>query len=148
MEKKSSVVEVLQELTEFVNDGREGYLHAAKESKNMQNQAFYEKLSKQRSAFADELNQVIRAQGGEAETSTTIKGKIYRQWMDLKATLTGSDENAIIGSNIHGEEWAQKAYKDALDNEELPENVKQLVQKQMTASQQALEELKQMKENK
>src|SRR5688572_32360706 len=97
----------------------------------MHNQAIYEKLSNQQSAFADELNQVIRAQGSEAEKSTTIKGKIYRQWMDLKATLTGSDESAIIGSNIHGEEWAQKAYKDALDHDELPENVRQIIQKQM-----------------
>jgi uncharacterized protein (TIGR02284 family) len=137
--------DVLQELTEFVNDRIEGYEYAAKESTNPVNQAYYRELSNQSRTFANELNSIISRHGGSTERDTTIKGKFYRQWMDLKATLTGADEDAIIGSNIYGEEWAQKAYDDALSSHELPQDVRQIVEKQKNASLATLERLRQMK---
>ncbi|MBC7922871.1 MAG: PA2169 family four-helix-bundle protein [Ferruginibacter sp.] len=139
------VVDILQELTEFVNDGKEGYEKAAKETKDAQNEAYYRSISLQRTNFAQELNQLIRTYGGEAETDTTLKGKVYRQWMDLKATFTGRDEGAILDSNIYGEEWAQKAYNDALENTNLPPDVRQVVEAQRKTSQEVYAQLNQMK---
>ena len=140
-----NVVDVLRELTEFVNDGKEGYERAAQESKNSHYQAYYRSLALQRANFAQELNQLITQYGGEIETDTTLKGKLYRQWMDVKAAFTGRDEEAIIGSNIYGEEWAQKAYNDALEDENLPADARILVERQRQASQEAYAELNQMK---
>ena len=34
--------------------------------------------------------------------------------MDAKAVVTGRDEKSILDSNIYGEEWAIKAYVEAL----------------------------------
>ncbi len=141
-----NIVDTLQELTEFVNDRIEGYERALKESKNAEFQAYYRKLSSQSADFANELNSYIRSYGGDPEKSTTIKGKFYRQWMDVKAAFTGADENAIIGSNIYGEEWALKAYDDALNSGTLPPEIRQAVDKQKAASLQAYNELSRMKE--
>ncbi len=141
-----NIVDTLQELTEFVNDRIEGYERALRESKNPEFQAYYRKLSSQSADFANELNSYIRSYGGDPEKSTTIKGKFYRQWMDVKAAITGTDENAIIGSNIYGEEWALKAYDDALNSGTLPPEIRQAVDKQKAASLQAYNELSRMKE--
>jgi uncharacterized protein (TIGR02284 family) len=139
------VVDVLRELTEFVNDGKEGYERAADESKNSEYKAFYRNLALQRANFSQELNQLISQYGGETETDTTLKGKLYRQWMDVKAAFTGRDEEAIIGSNIYGEEWAQKAYNDALADSHLPSEIRLVIERQRQASQEAYAQLNQMK---
>lgn len=141
----STIVDVLKELTEFVNDGREGYEKAAEESKNPGFITYYRQLASQRAGFANELNVLIRQYGGEAETDSTLKGKLYRQWMDIKAAFAGRDEEAVIGSNIYGEEWAQKAYNDALENTSLPPDVRQVVERQRQSSQDAYAQLNQMK---
>jgi uncharacterized protein (TIGR02284 family) len=140
-----NIVDTLQELTEFVNDRIEGYERAVEESKNPEFQSYYRKLASQSTDFSTELNTFIRSYGGDMERDTTIKGKFYRQWMDLKATFTGRDEEAIIGSNIYGEEWAIKAYKDALENGNLPPEIRQVVERQYQSSLETYNQLKQMK---
>lgn len=67
-----SIVETLRELTEFVNDGREGYERAANESKHSSHQSYYRKVASQHSGFADELNGLLRNYGGEPERDTTL----------------------------------------------------------------------------
>ncbi len=138
-------MEVLKELNEFVHDGLEGYERAAKESTDTLRQDVYRRFSQQRLAFANELNQIIQQHGGSPERDTTAKGKLYRQWMDFKATITGSNEEAILGSCIYGEEWAQKAYRDALDHE-LPAEVRGVILRQREASTDVLTYLHQLRE--
>lgn len=141
-------ISVLQELNQFVNDRIEGYKHAAEETKNPAHQSFYKDLIQESKSFASEINSTLSSMGGERQDSTTAKGKIYRGWMDVKATVTGRDEESIVESNIYGEEWAQKAYNDALDHKsELPQNVVQMVEKQKNSSLATCERLRQMKES-
>ncbi|QHL89109.1 PA2169 family four-helix-bundle protein [Nibribacter ruber] len=142
--ENQKIVAVLRELNEFVHDGMEGYERAAQESKDELRKDIYRKFSQQRLAFANELNMIIQRHGGSPERDTTMKGKLYRQWMDFKAALTGRDEDSILGSNIYGEEWAQKAYRDALDHE-LPYDVRGIILRQREASSEVLQRLHQMR---
>ncbi len=138
--------EVINELTQFVNDRIEGYKTAAKETRDPAHKAYYNELVTQSQQFSNELNGTLSRVGGETQHDTTIKGKFYRGWMDVKAGITGKDEEAIIESNLYGEEWAQKAYNDALEHKtELPQEVVQMVEKQKQASLATCEHLKQMK---
>ncbi len=143
--EKNTVVDVLQELTLFVNDGVEGYKHAAKEENHEAHKTFYSGLATQRERFSEELNQFIRSLGGTPEDGTTFKGKLYRQWMDLKAAATFKNDNAIIGSCIYGEEWAQKAFNNALEHDELPANMRTVIERQKQASLDAMRKLEEMK---
>lgn len=143
--QSENIVDSLKELTEFVNDGVTGYERAAKETKNPQFESFYQDLVQQRRSFANELNALIGRFGGTAETDTTLKGKFFRQWMDIKAAFTGSDERAILDSNLYGEEWAQKAFNDALENPDLPTDVRQLLERQRQLSIEAYRRQEQMK---
>jgi len=64
--------------------------------------------------------------------------------MDVKSAVTGKDEKAILDSNVYGEEWALKAYKEALDSGDLPQPVQQAVERQYQTSQQTYDKLKSM----
>lgn len=146
--KKSASTEpddtaTLRELLYFVNDRIEGYQRAVNESQDAQKRGYYKQLVSQSQRFANELNAYLRELGGGRETSTTLKGKLYRRWMDAKAAVTGSDEKAILGANIFGEEWALKAYEDALSSQSLTGELRQEVERQYAQSQKTYEELKQ-----
>ena len=137
----------LHELLYFVNDRIEGYRRAVEESKDTQLRSYYQQLVSQSQQFANQLNAYLSQQGGVRETGTTLKGKLYRGWMDAKAALTGRDEKAILGSNIYGEEWALKAYKEALDDQTLTGAMRRAVEHQYNQAQRTYQELKRLESN-
>jgi uncharacterized protein (TIGR02284 family) len=134
----------VHELLLFVNDRIEGYQRAVAESQDAELRGYYKQLVSQSQQFASHLNAHLREQGDEQETGTTLKGKLYRGWMDVKAAFTARDEKAILGSNVYGEEWALKAYEDALSNPELPGKLRQEIQHQYEQSQKTYQKLQKL----
>lgn len=140
--KATDQATTLDELLYFVNDRIEGYQRAVAESTDAQLRGYYKQLTSQSQQFATDLNTYLTREGGERENSTTLKGKLYRAWMDAKAAVTGRDEKTILGSNIYGEEWALKAYKDALADQTLTGPVRLAVERQYALSQKTYQQLK------
>jgi uncharacterized protein (TIGR02284 family) len=136
----------LDELLYFVNDRIEGYQRAVEESEDAQLRGYYKQLTSQSQQFATDLNTYLTREGGEREESTTLKGKLYRAWMDAKAAVTGRDEKTILGSNIYGEEWALKAYQEALADQTLTGTLRQAVARQYALSQRTYAQLKKLAE--
>jgi uncharacterized protein (TIGR02284 family) len=140
--RTKAAADTLQELLQFVNDRIAGYERAVAESQDAELRGYYKQLVSQSQQFATYLNTVLNQQSGRRETGTTLKGKLYRSWMDAKAALTGSDEKSILGSNIYGEEWALKAYQEALASQTLTGTLRQAVERQHTLSQHTYQHLK------
>jgi uncharacterized protein (TIGR02284 family) len=79
----------------------------------------------------NELSAEVRNLGGEVATGTTGSGKIYRVWMDIKATFTGHDRTSALESCEYGEDAAQEAYDDALATDaDLPVDIRQMITNQ------------------
>lgn len=129
METREITTTILNDLIQINNDRIAGYERAIGELK--------EKDSDLKSIFTDmiseskqnkaELAAEVTARGEEVDTDTTNSGKIYRVWMDIKATFTGHDRKSILASCEFGEDAAQKAYKMALEEDELPFNMNTLI---------------------
>ena len=78
---------------------------------------------------------------------TTTKGKIYRVWMDVKATFSGKDRKAILASCEFGEDAAQKAYDSALASDaDLPVEIRQLIMDQKTSLKKSHDRIKRMRD--
>jgi uncharacterized protein (TIGR02284 family) len=138
--------DTLHELLLFVNDRIEGYKKAVEESQDPELTGYYKQLVSQSQRFANELNNHLRQQGGEREEGTTVKGKIYRRFMEASAAVTGQSEKTILATNIHGEMWALKAYKEALSDRTLTGTLRQEVERQHTQSQETYDKLKRLAE--
>lgn len=134
----------LHELLLFVNDRIEGYKRAASESQDADLRNYYQQLAGQSRQFADRLNGYLRVQRSGEETGTTLKGKLYRAWMEAKAAVTGYSETAVLGSNVFGEEWALKAYEEALQDRTVSGSLRREVQRQYEQSQQTHHRLQQL----
>ncbi|HEX8325919.1 MAG TPA: PA2169 family four-helix-bundle protein [Hymenobacter sp.] len=142
--EKSNPVSTLHELLLFVNDRVEGYKRAAHESQDADLRNYYEQLAGQSRNFATRLNGYLRVQESEPETGTTLKGKLYRAWMETKAAVTGYNEKAVLGSNVYGEEWAIKAYKEALMDRSVTGSLRREVERQYEQSKQTYQRLQQL----
>ena len=94
------------------------------------------------------LTEHVRALGGEADSGSTTMGKLYRTWMDVKATFTGKDRKSIIASCEYGEDQAQKAYEEALASDaDMDTETRQLITSQKQTLKKSHDEIKMMRDN-
>jgi uncharacterized protein (TIGR02284 family) len=142
--KAKRAAKALDQLLLFVNDRIEGYKRAVAETKDAELKSYYQHLVGQSKEFASTLNGYLTKKGGERETGTTLKGKLYRKLMDAQAVVTARDEQAILAANIHGEQWAIKAYRKALRRKALKGDIRAAVAKQFAESQRTYNRLKQL----
>lgn len=133
MEKNEELIEVLNDLVRINNDRVEGYEKAIDETKDIDVdlKATFESMANQSRKYVNALTQEVVRLGGDVATDTTISGKVYRVWMDLKAAISGKDRESILGSCEYGEDVAQKAYQSALeDDATMTDEIRQLIAKQ------------------
>lgn len=136
MATNEKLVEVLNDLIEINNDRITGYEKAVDETKDIDVdlQAIFHKMADESRKYKAELTQAVSRLGGEPATGTTNSGKIYRIWMDVKATFTGHDRQAVLENCEFGEDAAQKAYKMALSSDaEMDAETRQLITSQQSS---------------
>lgn len=139
MSQNEKNTEVLNDLIRINNDRVDGYEKAADEAKDIDAdlKALFHKFASDSKQYAAELRQTVVSLGGDPAEDTTVSGKVYRVWMDLKAFVTGKDRTAILASCEYGEDAAQKAYNAALEEDDLTSEVRELVVRQKTTLRQA-----------
>ena len=133
MEKQEELVSVLNDLIQINNDRIVGYEKAAIESKDsdMDLKTMFTEMADQSRKYSAELTQEVGRLGGDASTDTTLSGKVYRVWMDLKAAISGKDRESILGSCEYGEDVAQRAYDAALESDAyMSTEIRQLISNQ------------------
>lgn len=136
MANNENLVEVLNDLIRINNDRIEGYKRAVKEAddSDVDLKAIFGRMEDESRQYVSELTREVVKLGGEPAEGTTASGKIYRAWMDVKATFTGSDRAALLASCEYGEDAAQKAYQEALTTDEaLTTEVRQLIANQQAS---------------
>lgn len=136
MERNSNLTEVLNDLIRINNDRTTGYAKAADNAReiDVDLRAIFDKMGDESREYARELADEVIRQGGEPATGTTASGKIYRAWMDVKATFTGKDRTSLLAACEFGEDAAQRAYQSALASDaEMPAEIRQLIATQKSA---------------
>ena len=142
-----SIASVLNSLIETCKDGQEGFRTAAENVKSTDFKELFSELSIQREQFAGELQRLVLGLGEEVETSGSFGGTLRRGWMDLKAAITGGDEHAILVECERGEDAAAVAeYRDALEHDELPSNVRHVIQQQYMSVQAAHDRVRDLRD--
>ncbi|MEP6712610.1 MAG: PA2169 family four-helix-bundle protein [Ferruginibacter sp.] len=133
METNEKLAEVLNDLIQINNDRITGYEKAAEETKDIDVdlQGIFHKMADESRKYKAELTNEVTRLGGEPAEGTTGMGKIYRVWMDVKATFSGHDRQSALDSCEFGEDAAQKAYRDALASDaEISAETRQLITSQ------------------
>ena len=138
--------ETLRDLIRINNDRVTGYSKAATQSDDQELQSLFSQLAQQSRQFAGELRSLVSDNDKNVTDETTTAGKIYRTWMDVKATFGGDDRHGILASCEFGEDAAQKAYKQALEDDDLTPDVRATVEMQKVTLRQAHDKIKMMRD--
>lgn len=145
MAQSEEIVEVLNDLVKINNDRIAGYERAIGESKELDVdlKAMFEGMIRETQQYKQELVEAIARRGGEVAQDTTISGKIYRAWMDVKAVFTGSDRKTILENCEFGEDAWRRAYEAALASDvEMDAETRQMITEHYTAETAAHELIK------
>lgn len=113
------IIDCLNNLVQINNDRIQGYLTASQETDQNDLKSVFSEMMTTSQECRRELVQEITKLGGTPVEGTTVSGKLYRVWMDIKAALTSKDRKAILNSCEFGEDAAVKTYQTEIDSDAL-----------------------------
>lgn len=139
----SKLLNVLNELTEVNKDGQNGYDTASQGVKTASLKLLFEQYSKERLQFATDLQNKIESLGQQPQEEGSIKSTLHRAWINIKSLITGGNEEAILMECLNGDQVAIDTYEKNL-KEELPSDIRFLINDQLTNIRAAYGKLKQL----
>lgn len=125
----SDAISTLNNLIETCKDGQIGFQTAAEGVQNSNLKSVFYEFGQQRARFVGELQTLVRELGGDPENTGSVTATLHRGWINIKSTVTGQDDAAILNEAERGEDVAKNAYEKATAMS-LPANVSSVLQKQ------------------
>lgn len=104
----------IQNLIEINIDSSKGFRDAAEKIENPQIARFFRDCGTERERFASELKNIVRVNGQTPEDSGSLKGTAHRWWMDIRGTVAGGDEHAVLAEAERGEDAIKHRYESTL----------------------------------
>ena len=127
--EQNDLIETLNDLIETSRDGEKGFRTCADAVKSAQLKQTFEQAASRCAQAVGELQAKVRSLGGHPETDSSVSGSLHRARVDIKSTITGMDEAAVLAECERGEDVAKKAYENALSRD-LPSDVRAMVERQ------------------
>lgn len=139
------VADILNDLLENARDGEYGFRASAEavESASLK-QVFDSRADSCRDAAA-ELIPLIVAYGGEPADGGTTTGALHRGWVKVKEAVGANSEGSILDEAERGEDASLARYRKAL-KQQLPGDVRSVVQQQMQGAQRNHDEIKALRD--
>ena len=142
---RDDVIDALQDLVECCKDGEYGFRTSAEQAGSAELKSMFMQRADDCRRGADELNQQIRNLGGKAEDSGSALGAVHRGWVSVKSAMTTQDDKAVLEECERGEDNAVARYRKAM-KQQLPEHVRQIVERQAQAVQRNHDEIKRLRD--
>lgn len=124
------VVNNLQDLLEKNYDAEKGFTKAMKDAKNTNLKKFLQQQALQRNRFATELDQQIRNLNETPKESGSFTGDLHRAWIDIKSSVAGNTDEAVLEECIRGEKASWNEYDEKLKKQNFPPNIAGVLQTQ------------------
>ncbi|MFC7287004.1 PA2169 family four-helix-bundle protein [Herminiimonas glaciei] len=126
---RDDVLATLNELIEACRDGEAGFKTCAEDIRDVQLKQPFLNLADGCNDAAQELSVLLVSRGGNPERRHSLGGSLHRRWIDIKSSLMGKDDEAIMKECERGEDMALKSYRRALEKD-LPLDVRAVVERQ------------------
>ena len=134
---------ILNQLIESCRDAERGFVHAGELVKDPDLKRRFAEDGAKRAEFAGDLTPYAERLGGFAAAEGTAAASIHRHWMDLRNSLSGHDDRAILTEVRRGDQLTLQAFKTAKESL-LPPTVRDVVERiydEVLISHRRLEEL-------
>ena len=105
---------VLATLTDTLADSVKGYREAAEHVESAEFRSMFTQLADDRVQALSDLQAEARRMGGSTDSDGSTLGQLHQRWLDLKASLTGRDDKAVINEVERGEDYLKEKFEAAL----------------------------------
>jgi uncharacterized protein (TIGR02284 family) len=139
------IISTLNDLIETSKDGEEGFRTCAQDISDSKMKSLFMDRAQHCAQAARELQEQVVALGGKPETSTSVSSSLHRRWVDIKAAVTGQDDEAILNECERGEDVAMKSYRNAL-GKDLPPAIRSIVERQFGGVQRNHDQVKALRD--
>ncbi len=117
------IVNNLQDLLEKNYDAEKGFTKAMQDAKNQNLKRFLQQQAAQRGRFVNELSQEIRNLNEQPKDSGSFTGDLHRAWIDIKSSVAGNTDEAVLEECIRGEKASWSEYDEKLKKNIFPSNI-------------------------
>ncbi|WP_027125560.1 ferritin-like domain-containing protein [Gelidibacter mesophilus] len=135
-------VNVLQNILEKNYDAEKGYSKAMQDAKTPALKSFLKQQAVQRSGFANAIDNELRQLNEKPKESGSITGSLHRAWIDIKSSVAGNDDEAVLEEVIRGEKASVEEYEDVMKKHTLAPQVNSILQSQLRDIQSTLNRVK------
>jgi uncharacterized protein (TIGR02284 family) len=125
----NDVIATLNDLIETSRDGEQGFRTCAQGVNSANLKALFEAAARRCAEGAAELEAKVRGLGGHPAQGGSVSGSVHRAWTNIKSTITGMNEHAVLAECERGEDTAKHAYEAAL-KQDLPMDVRTIIERQ------------------
>ena len=129
--EQKTVVSTLNDLLSTVVNAREGFRVAANNVSDSDLKTFLNKAAQERATMVADLEDLIRASGGQPSETDTTAGKAHRGWISVRSTLSGEEDVSVLKECERGENHAISDYEEALKEASLAEDARETLGNQL-----------------
>lgn len=128
----------------ILNDDRyEGYKTSAEDTRETELRNLFISFSEQSLKFSSELGRLLPGRPESGHGSTTVAGKLFRVWVDIKSSISARDKKGILTACLTGEETMLGAYDETLAQKNfIPGPVLELVRGQREKLREGMERVR------
>lgn len=138
-------ISVLNGLIKTTIDSVNGYREAAEAKDSSQFVAMFFDRANEREDVAERLQQAVTSMGGNPEDDGSLLASAHRTFMDLKATIMGNDEKAVVSEVERGEDVIKAKYESALEDSALSPSTRSLIADCYTSVKQGHDQMRDLK---
>lgn len=120
MENTEKTVEILNDLIKIHNDRIAGYEKATTEVEDAELKELFTKFIGDSHKCKLALGTEIQTYAKDIENTTSSSGDIHRTWISVKTFFTGNDKKSVLEECEFGEDATQTAYRSAMEGDDLP----------------------------
>jgi len=120
---------VMETLTDTLADSVNGYRDAAQHVDSAEFRQMFTELADERSQVLSDLQSELARFGGSADRDGTTLGTLHQRWMDLKASIAGNDDKAVINEVERGEDYLKEKFEAALNSDTLSGEARSVVER-------------------
>jgi len=125
----SEEISALNTLIATTIDSVTGYENSAKDVDNQRFAEIFRERANERQQVVEQLRSEVRRLGGNPEDDGSLLGKTHQRFEDLKAAVTGQDEQSIVNEVERGEDYLKEKWQAALQSGDLNGETHDLVER-------------------
>lgn len=145
-ETQKELVNNLQELLVKNYDANKRFKKAINESKSHESKEYFKNQAFQHHRYATQLDKLIHSLNHTPIEEGSTVGRFHRIWIDVLITISGNDNKTIFEECRKGLTATMKEYREKLGNNKFPQEIKDLLKKQLLELETSLDEVRAIKE--